>query len=282
MSIDLKNVSYMYDPDLKDARFALDHVSMTIEKGKFYGLIGHTGSGKSTLVQMLNGLLLPTEGEVLYNGKNIRDKDFSLRELRTNVGLVFQYPEHQLFEAEIFSDVCFGPKNMGLSEEEIKVRAEKAMREAGLDESYNEKSPFEISGGEKRRVAIAGVLAMEPEYLVLDEPTAGLDPEGRRAILSQIKKLNLESGITIVLVTHSMEDVAEFADEVFVMDHGKLVMEGTPKAVFRQEEALDAIGLSVPEVTKIAHALRKKGVMVPDDLMTVAEAKEAILKLIKK
>lgn len=282
MSIDLKNVSYIYDPDLKDARYALDHVTMTVEKGKFYALIGHTGSGKSTLVQMLNGLLLPTEGEVLYEGRNIREKDFSLKDLRTNVGLVFQYPEHQLFEADVFTDVCFGPKNMGLPEDEIRQRAEKAMVQAGLDESYYEKSPFELSGGEKRRAAIAGVLAMEPQYLVLDEPTAGLDPEGRRAILSQIRKLNLEEGITIVLVTHSMEDAAEFADEVFVMDHGRLVMQGTPKAVFKEADSLGEIGLGIPEVTKIARSLRKKGVMVPDDIMTVEEAKDAILKLIKK
>lgn len=282
MSIDLKNVSYIYDPDLKDARYALDHVTMTVEKGKFYALIGHTGSGKSTLVQMLNGLLLPTEGEVLYEGRNIREKDFSLKDLRTNVGLVFQYPEHQLFEADVFTDVCFGPKNMGLPEDEIRQRAEKAMVQAGLDESYYEKSPFELSGGEKRRAAIAGVLAMEPQYLVLDEPTAGLDPEGRRAILSQIRKLNLEEGITIVLVTHSMEDAAEFADEVFVMDHGRLVMQGTPKAVFKEADSLGEIGLGIPEVTKIARSLRKKGVMVPDDIMTVEEAKNAILKLIKK
>ena len=282
MSIELKNVSYIYNPDAKNPHFSVNNISLTINPGEFAAIIGHTGSGKSTLIQFFNGLLKPTLGDVFFDGQNIFEKGYSLKSLRTKVGLVFQYPEHQLFETDVFKDICFGPKNMGLSKEEIEARAEKAMTLAGLDESYKDKSPFELSGGEKRRVAIAGILAMEPEYLILDEPTAGLDPQGRDEILDHVKMLNRETGMAVVLVSHSMEDVARYADRLIVLNQAKLVFDDTTREVFKHYLELEEMGLSAPQVTYIAHMLRERGIPVPEDLMTVQEAKEAILKVLKK
>ena len=257
-------------------RQALQDVSLHIPKGQFIGLIGHTGSGKSTLIQHLNGLIRATEGKVTFHGKNIYDQDFKMTELRSKVGLVFQYPEPQLFEADVFTDVCFGPKNLGLSKEEIEARAKKALDAVGLDESYYDNSPFELSGGQKRRVAIAGVLAMKPEVLVLDEPTAGLDPQGREEILDKLKLLHEEQGITIVLVSHSMEDVARYAKRVIVMNRGEVMFDGVPKAVFAHRRELEEIGLGVPQVTKVMESLASAGVPVQTDAITVEEAKTAI------
>ena len=281
MSIELLNASYSYNADAKNIKYAVENVSLTIEKGEFIGLIGHTGSGKSTLIQLLNGLLLPTGGTVLFDGRDITEKGFSLKLLRQKVGMVFQYPEHQLFEETVFKDVCFGPKNLGLSKEEIEEKAKRAIEMAGLSPEYYEKSPFELSGGEKRRVAIAGILAMAPEYLVLDEPTAGLDPEGREEILSQVKKLQTEQGITVVLVSHSMEDVAKYADRLLVMQEGKLLFDDTPRAVFGNYKELEKTGLTAPQITRVCEALHEKGFPIRTDVLTVAEAKEEILKVIK-
>ena len=282
MSLELRHVSYIYNPDMPNPKKAVDDVSLTIEKGEFVGLIGHTGSGKSTLIQFLDGLLTPTSGEVLFNGENVHEKGYPLKTLRQKVGLVFQYPEHQLFESEVLKDVCYGPKNMGLSEEEQLARAKKAMKLTGLDEEYYEKSPFELAGGEKRRVAIAGILAMEPDFLVLDEPTAGLDPQGRDEILGEVRKLCTEEGIAVVLVSHSMEDVAEYADRLLVMNAGKLCFDDTPRNVFTHVDELNTMGLSIPQVTSVCRTLREKGLPIRDNIMTVAEAKEELLKVLKK
>ena len=261
---------------------AIDHVSFEIADGEFVGLIGHTGSGKSTLIQHLNGLIRATSGDILYNGEDIYAKGYNMRTLRGNVGLVFQYPEHQLFEQNVYSDVCFGPKNLGFSPEEIDKRARHALDLVGLGEEFYQKSPFELSGGQKRRVAIAGVLAMRPQMMILDEPTAGLDPQGRDEILEQIARLNRQHGLTILLVSHSMEDVARFVDRLLVMDHGKKVFDGTPKEVFRHYKELEAIGLAAPQVTYIIHELREMGVPIDESITTVKEAKEAILNILKK
>ena len=277
MSIQIKNLSAVYGPGTPDEMHALKNVNLTIPDGQFIGLAGHTGSGKSTLIQHLNGLIRPTEGEILYNGENIYAEGYSLRDLRTKVGLVFQYPEHQLFEVDVLTDVCFGPKNQGLSKEEIERRAKEALALVGIDESYYKKSPFELSGGEKRRVAIAGVLAMKPEVLILDEPTAGLDPRGRDEILGQLMRLHEEQGLTVILVSHSMEDVAKYVDRIMVMDHGCLVFDDTPRAVCAHYRELEKIGLAAPQVTYIAHALKEAGFPVRTDVITVAEAEEAIL-----
>ena len=257
-------------------KVALNDVSLEIGKGEFIGLVGHTGSGKSTLIQHLDGLIRATSGTVYYDGENIYDEHYPMRQLRGKVGLVFQYPEHQLFEADVFTDVCFGPKNLNLPKEEIEARAREALEAVGLDESYYDNSPFELSGGQKRRVAIAGVLAMKPEVLVLDEPTAGLDPKGREEILDELKKLHEEQGITIVLVSHSMEDVARYAKRVLVMDHGKVMFDGTPHEVFSHRKELEAIGLGVPQVTKVMEKLMAAGVPVKTGAITVEEAKAAI------
>ena len=282
MSIELKTVSYIYNPDDKSRKFAVNNVSLTINPGEFAAIIGHTGSGKSTLIQFFNGLIKPTLGDVFFEGQNIFDKGYPLKTLRQKVGLVFQYPEHQLFETDVFKDICFGPKNMGLPQEEIEARALRAMKLAGLDESYKDKSPFELSGGQKRRVAIAGILAMEPEYLVLDEPTAGLDPEGRDEILDHVKNLNRETGMAVILVSHSMEDVARYADRLIVMNQSKLVYDDTTKNVFRHYKELESMGLSAPQVTYIAHSLRERGMDIPEDIMTVEEAKQAILRALNR
>ncbi|MBQ1189100.1 MAG: energy-coupling factor transporter ATPase, partial [Lachnospiraceae bacterium] len=238
--------------------------------------------GKSTLTQHLNGLLKATDGDILYNGESIYREGYSMKTLRSKVGLVFQYPEHQLFEVDVFSDVCFGPKNLGLSQDEIETRAKEALDLVGLDESFYKQSPFELSGGQKRRVAIAGVLAMKPEVLILDEPTAGLDPKGRDDILGLVEKLHKEQNITIILVSHSMEDVAKYVSRLVVMNQGEKVFDGTPKEVFRHYKELEAMGLAAPQITYVVHALRARGIMISEDVTTVEEARDEILKLWRK
>lgn len=277
MAIELKDVSYIYGGGTTQEIRALNHVSLQIPDGQFIGLIGHTGSGKSTLIQHLNGLIKATEGDILYNGQSIYAEGFSMKGLRSKVGLVFQYPEHQLFEVDVFSDVCFGPKNLGLDEATVKERAREALDLVGLDPSYDTVSPFELSGGQKRRVAIAGVLAMEPDVLILDEPTAGLDPRGRDEILDQVAKLHREKGITVVLVSHSMEDVAKYVDRIIVMNHGNVAFDGMPREVFRHYKELEEIGLAAPQVTYIVHELRKRGFPIDEDITTIEEARQAIL-----
>ena len=254
-------------------------VNFEIKDGEFVGIIGHTGSGKSTLIQHLNGLIRASSGALYYNGENIYEDGYDMKKLRTRVGLVFQYPEHQLFEIDVLTDVCFGPQNQGLTKEEALIRAKEALRLAGLDESYYKRSPFELSGGQKRRVAIAGVLAMEPEVLILDEPTAGLDPRGRDEILDQISRLHRERHMTIILVSHSMEDVARYADRLLVMNHGKKVFDGTPREVFSHYKELEAMGLAAPQVTYLVHDLKAQGIAIDESITTVEEAREAILTL---
>ena len=282
MPIELKNVSFTYEPGLPDAVKAVDDVTLTIRKGEFAAIIGHTGSGKSTLVQFFDGLLTPTEGTVLFDGQDISAKDFSLKMLRGKVGLVFQYPEYQLFEAEVLKDVCYGPKNLGKSKEEQEEAAKRALTLVGIPEEYYDKSPFELSGGEKRRVAIAGILAMDPEYMVLDEPTAGLDPEGRDEILDLCRSLAHDRGIGIVLVSHSMDDVAEYAERTIVLDHGKVVYDDETRKVFMHWEKLEEMGLSAPEILYIVKMLREKGIDIPQDIMSVDEARDELLKVLKK
>ncbi len=278
--ITLKDVCYTYGGGTNQQVHALQHVDLEIPDGQFIGLIGHTGSGKSTLIQHLNGLIKATSGEILYNGESIYAEGFSMKGLRSKVGLVFQYPEHQLFETDVFTDVCFGPKNLGLDQETVEARAREALDLVGLDPSYDTVSPFELSGGQKRRVAIAGVLAMKPEVLILDEPTAGLDPKGRDEILDQVAKLHREQGITVVLVSHSMEDVAKYVDRIIVMNHGQAAFDGTPKEVFCHYKELEAMGLAAPQVTYIVQALREKGFPIGEDITTIEEAKEAILRVL--
>ena len=282
MSIILDHVSHVYEKDTAMAAYALKNVCLQIPDGQFVGLIGHTGSGKSTLVQHLNGLLAPTSGNIYYNGKDIHDEDFNRKELRSKVGLVFQYPEHQLFEVDVFSDVCFGPKNLGLSQKEVELRAFEALRLVGFPEEYYYQSPFDLSGGQKRRVAIAGVLAMKPDVLILDEPTAGLDPKGRDEILDQIAKLKEEMGITVVLVSHSMEDIANYVDRIVVMNKGSVLLDGTPSEVFAHDKELEAVGLAAPQVTYIMQTLREKGMNVKTDVTTLEEAEREILRALGK
>lgn len=277
MAIKVEHVNHIYGEGTAFEQYALRDVSFTIEDGEFVGLIGHTGSGKSTLIQHLNGLLRASSGEIYYNGENIYTEGYDMKALRGKVGLVFQYPEHQLFEADVFSDVCFGPRNLGLSQEEIDSRAREALAQVGLDESFYRQSPFELSGGQKRRVAIAGVLAMHPEVLILDEPTAGLDPKGRDEILDEISELHQKKGMTIILVSHSMEDMARYASRLLVMNHGEKVFDGAPKQVFRHYKELEGMGLAAPQITYVVHELRERGVEIPDDLTTVAEARDGIL-----
>lgn len=281
MSLILDHVNHIYGEDTNLAVAALVDINLVIPDGQFIGLIGHTGSGKSTLVQHLNGLLKPTSGTIYFNGQDISDKDYDKKELRSKVGLVFQYPEHQLFEVTVFQDVCFGPKNLGLSKKEVEMRAYAALKQAGVKEEQFYQSPFDLSGGQKRRVAIAGVLAMKPEVLILDEPTAGLDPKGRDEILSTIKKLQKETGITIILVSHSMEDVAEYVDRIIVMNKGSVMFDDTPKEVFKHYEALEEVGLAAPQVTYIVNRLNKEGFSFDTSVTTIAEAKEEILKAFK-
>lgn len=281
MSLILNHVYHTYGEDTTLQVNALQDICLTINDGDFIGLIGHTGSGKSTLVQHLNGLLKASKGDILYNGQDIYDKDFSLKELRSKVGLVFQYPEHQLFETTVFEDVCFGPKNLGLSKSEVELRAYQALKQVGLEDDFFYQSPFELSGGQKRRVAIAGVLAMKPEILVLDEPTAGLDPKGRDEILGQVKKLHDESGITVVLVSHSMEDVANFVNRIVVMNRGQIMYNDVPKAVFSHYKELEQIGLAAPQVTYIMNKLAVEGFPVKTDATTIKEAAAEILRCMK-
>ncbi|MDO5392692.1 MAG: energy-coupling factor transporter ATPase [Eubacteriales bacterium] len=277
MSIELKNVCYTYSPGTAYEMHALKDVNLTISDNQFIGMIGHTGSGKSTLIQLFNGLMKPTSGEVLYNGENIWSENYNLKKLRSEVGLVFQYPEHQLFEVDVLSDVCFGPKNQGLTREEAEVQAKIALGQVGIPEELYKKSPFELSGGQKKRVAIAGVLAMNPKILILDEPTAGLDPQGRDEILNQIAELHEKRGITIVLVSHSMEDIARYVERIIVMNHGEVTFDDTPKKVFSHYKELEKIGLGAPQITYIMHELKNRGLDVDTTATTVEEAKESIL-----
>ena len=282
MSIKVEHLNYIYGEGTAFSQYALKDVNFTIEDGEFVGLIGHTGSGKSTLIQHLNGLLRASSGAVYYNGENIYSDGYDMKKLRSKVGLVFQYPEYQLFEVDVFSDVCFGPKNLGLDKEEIEARAKEALTLVGLDESFYEQSPFELSGGQKRRVAIAGVLAMKPEVLILDEPTAGLDPKGRDEILDKISQLHKEKGMTIILVSHSMEDMARYAGRLSVMNHGEKIFDDVPKEVFKHYKELEKMGLAAPQITYVVHELLEHGVEIADDLTTVAEARDAILEALKK
>ncbi|MCD8224157.1 MAG: energy-coupling factor transporter ATPase [Clostridiales bacterium] len=282
MSIKAEHINFLYGEGTAFEQYALKDVSFEIEDGQFIGLIGHTGSGKSTLIQHLNGLLRASSGTIYYNGENIYQEGYNMRALRSKVGLVFQYPEHQLFEIDVFSDVCFGPKNQGLEQDEIEQRATGALRAVGLPEKYWKQSPFELSGGQKRRVAIAGVLAMLPEVLILDEPTAGLDPRGRDEILEEISGLHRDRHMTIILVSHSMEDVARYADRLIVMNHGEKLFDAPPREVFRHYKELEAVGLAAPQITYIVQRLRAEGVPIADDITMVAEAKTAILQLLRK
>ena len=277
MSIILDHVFYTYNPGTTFEKHALQDVSLCIPDGEFIGLICHTGSGKSTLIQHLNGLVKATSGNIYYDGKDIYDKEFSMRELRRNVGLVFQYPEHQLFESSVSRDVLFGPENMGSTTLDAEMAAYSAIKSVGIDESLLDASPFDLSGGQKRRVAIAGILAMKPEVFILDEPTAGLDPKGSEEILTLIKNLQKDTGMTVILVSHSMEDVANYVDRILVMNKGELKMDGSPKDVFKKTEELSNMGLRAPEVTYIVRELRKRGLQVDDSAITVSEAKETIL-----
>ena len=277
MSIKLEHINYVYGEGTAYEKHALKDINLEIPDGQFVGIIGHTGSGKSTLIQHLNGLIKASSGVIYYNGENIYADGYSMKELRSHVGLVFQYPEYQLFEADVLSDVCFGPKNLGLPEEEVKARSLEALHQVGLKEKHYNKSPFDLSGGQKRRVAIAGILAMHPEVLILDEPTAGLDPKGRDDILDQIAKLHKERGITVILVSHSMEDVAKYVDRIIVMDHGCMKFDGEPKKVFEHYKELESIGLSAPQVTYVMQTLKEKGFDVDVHAITIEEAKQSIL-----
>ena len=280
-TIEVRDLSHTYSAGTPFQHDAVKHMSFSVEKGKFLGIIGHTGSGKSTLIQHLNGLLRPTSGEILLDGTNIWQDKKTTRESRFRVGLVFQYPEYQLFEETVYRDIAFGPKNMGLSEEEIRTRVLRAAGFAGVDESLLEKSPFDLSGGQKRRVAIAGVIAMEPEVLVLDEPSAGLDPRGREELLAHIRAYHKERGNTVVLVSHSMDEIAQNVDRIAVLSDAHVLMSGTPREVFARADELVAAGLDVPQVTRVAMALRAKGLPIDPAVYTVAELKAALLALRK-
>ena len=279
MGIIVNHVNYIYNEGTSLESVAVNDVSFAVNEGEFIGVIGHTGCGKSTLMQLINGVLKPNSGEIYYNGQDVYDDDFDLKKLRSKVGLVFQYPEHQLFEVDVFSDVCFGPNNLGLDKSEVQLRAYEALKLVKLPEDCFYASPFDLSGGEKRRVAIAGVLAMKPEILILDEPTAGLDPAGRMEILELIKDLQKKSGISIILVSHSMEDVAEYADRIIVIDKGSIVFDDTPEKVFTKYEELEQLGLSVPSPTRILYKLRDKGIAAKVKAITTDEAVDEIMRL---
>lgn len=282
MSIKVENLTYIYMPKSPFEKVALDNINFEIEDGDFVALIGHTGSGKSTLIQHLNGLLKATSGNIIVDNIDLNDKKTKLSDIRKKVGLVFQYPEYQLFEETIEKDIEYGPRNLGLEQEEITTRVKRAMEMVGLDyEKYKDLSPFELSGGQKRRVAIAGVIAMEPKVLILDEPTAGLDPHGRDEILAQIKKLHEQYKMTVILVSHSMEDVAKIANRVIVMNKGKIALDGTVAEVFKEIDTLENIGLAVPQVTYLIKALRDKGFDISDDIFTIEDAKNALVKILK-
>lgn len=276
MAIKLKQVTHIYNPGTPFEKEALSGINLAVAKGEFVGLIGHTGSGKSTLIQHLNGLIKPTKGIIYINGKDIHSKETKLKDIRQKVGLVFQYPEYQLFEMTLYKDVAFGPKNMGLSDDEIDSRVRAALAMVGIGEEMFEKSPFELSGGQKRRVAIAGVLAMNPEILILDEPTAGLDPKGRQEILDQISSMHSKLGITIILVSHSMEDVARYVERLVVMKKGGIALDGKPRDVFNHMEELESIGLAAPQIRYIMKAIAEKGMDIQTDVLTVEEAADAI------
>lgn len=282
MSIILNHVNRIYEKGSAMEVAALKDISLTIEDGAFIGLIGHTGSGKSTLIQHLNGLIRPTSGEIFFDGKDIWDEEYDRKALRSKVGLVFQYPEHQLFEVSVFADVCFGPKNMGCSKKETELRAYEALKMVRMPDELFYVSPFELSGGQKRRAAIAGVLAMKPKVLILDEPTAGLDPLGRVEILNLIKRLHEELSMTVILVSHSMEDVADYVERILVMNRGGLMLDGAPQEVFANAEELKAVGLSVPVVTNVLQTLRKEGYSLPAQATTVSEAADEIMALYGK
>lgn len=282
MSIELKNITYTYSPGTAYEIHALKDVNLEIPDGQFIGVIGHTGSGKSTLIQHLNALIRPTSGTVLYNGEDVWEEKYDRRNLRSQIGLVFQYPEHQLFESDVLSDVCFGPMNQGMSREEAETEAKKALLQVGFKEKNFSKSPFELSGGQKKRVAIAGVLAMNPKILILDEPTAGLDPKGRDEILDQISELHKVRGITIILVSHSMEDVAKYVERLIVVNRGQIAFDDTPREVFSHYQELEAMGLAAPQITYIMHALKQKGLKVDPNATTVEEARDDILRALKE
>ena len=277
MAIILDKVNYVYSEGTAYQINALKDINLKIGDGEFIGIIGHTGSGKSTLMQHMNGLMKATSGNIYFNGQDIYDQDFDLRELRNRVGLVFQYPEHQLFETTIFDDVCFGPKNQGLSKDEAGLRAFEALKQVGMPEELYYQSPFDLSGGQKRRVAIAGVLAMKPEVLILDEPTAGLDPAGRDEILDLIARMHRERKITVMLVSHSMEDVAKYVQRIIVMNQGSVMFDDTPREVFKHYRELEQVGLAAPQVTYLMHELREKGLNVNVEATTVEEARESLL-----
>ena len=282
MSMKLEHLNYVYSPGTAYEKKALNDICLEIPDGEFIGIIGHTGSGKSTLIQHLNGLLKATSGELYFNGENIYSEGYNMHELRNQVGLVFQYPEHQLFEVDVMTDVCFGPKNQGLTPEECEKRALEALKLVGLKEKYYRSSPFELSGGQKRRAAIAGVLAMRPKVLVLDEPTAGLDPKGRDDILDQIAYLHRQSDMTVILVSHSMEDIARYADRIIVMNHGSVLYNDKPEKVFEHYQELEKIGLAAPQVTYIMHDLAEKGLPVKVNVTTVEEAADEIMMVLEK
>ena len=281
MSIRLEHLNYIYSPGTAYEKHALKDINLTIPQGEFVGIIGHTGSGKSTLIQHLNGLIRASSGKIYYNEKDIYQEGSHMKELRSEVGLVFQYPEHQLFEVDVMTDVCFGPKNQGLSPEECKERALEALKLVGLKEKYYNASPFELSGGQKRRAAIAGVLAVKPKVLVLDEPTAGLDPRGRDDILEQIACLHKETDMTVILVSHSMEDIARFADRIIVMNNGEVMYNDEPKKVFAHFRELEEVGLAAPQVTYIMYDLKERGLLVNEDVKTEDEAADEIIRVLE-
>lgn len=279
MPIILNHVNCIYEEGTTMEVAALKDINLVLADEQFIGLIGHTGSGKSTLVQHLNGLIKPTGGEIYFNGEDIHDDDFDRKKLRSQVGLVFQYPEHQLFEVDVFSDVCFGPKNLGLPKKEVELRAYEALKMVGLEDEFFYQSPFDLSGGQKRRVAIAGVIAMKPQVLILDEPTAGLDPKGREEILNMIRDLHKKMKCTIILVSHSMDDVADYAERIIVMNHGEVFLDGMPKEVFSHKQELEEIGLAVPTVTEIMHQVKELGYPVDESVTTLSDAAEALVNL---
>lgn len=280
--IEINNLTHIYSEGLPFEKKAVDDISLKVEENEFIGLIGHTGSGKSTFIQHLNGLLKPSSGEIIIDGTRVDKSGANLTDLRKKVGLVFQYPEYQLFEETIERDIAFGPKNLDISEEEVQERVKSSMESVGLDyKTYKDKSPFELSGGLKRRVAIAGVLAMEPKVLILDEPTAGLDPRGRDEILSEIESIHEKRKMTVILVSHSMEDVAKIAERIVVLDKGKVFLDGEPRDIFREEDKLLGVGLGIPQITFLMRTLKKKGLDINEDAITVEEAKESLKKYLR-
>lgn len=281
MAILIHELEHIYSPGTAYEKRALYDINLTIEDGEFVGLIGHTGSGKSTLIQHLNGLLKPTRGGIYYNGEDISDKDFSLKKLRSKVGLVFQYPEHQLFENSVIEDVKFGPKNIGMDSLQVDLKAFEALKQVGIGEDLLDVSPLQLSGGQKRRVAIAGVLAMDPEVMILDEPTAGLDPEGRDEIYELVAKLHRENHMTVIAVSHSMEDMARYADRLIVMNEGTVKYDGTPQEVFAHYRELEQIGLMAPQVTYVMEELAKAGIKLPHNAITVEQAVDSIMRAVR-